>query len=112
MIIQTLSTNQVAHLLLADEYANWSYDGANLLAKYYEELSDDLEQPFELNIVAIRCEWSEYDESDLLETYSNLIEMGQFKDDNLADIIEQLRDHTLVIEFTSGNATKFLVQEF
>lgn len=39
---------------------NFSYDGASALYEYYDELSDDLGEDIEFDLVAIRAEWSEY----------------------------------------------------
>lgn len=108
MIIQTLSTNEVAHILLADDYAKWSYEAATTLAEYYDDLSDDLGESWELDITAIRCDWSEYDNDDLLNAYGHLIDLGQFKDDNIGDLVEVLGENTTIVELTNT----FLVMDF
>ena len=57
---ETLSTYQVADALVNDEYAGWTRAGALALAKYLEQLEDDLGEEFELDVVALRCEYSEF----------------------------------------------------
>lgn len=55
-----LSTTQAADILLSDEYANWTRPGAMAIVEYFEELEDDMGESFEIDRVAIRCEYSEY----------------------------------------------------
>ena len=56
----TLNTYQIADALLNDENARWSRAGAYALAEYLEELEESTEE-MELDVVAIRCDWSEYE---------------------------------------------------
>ena len=53
----SLNTYEVADILLADEFADWSRQEAFALAEYYEQLEEDLDEEIELDVVAIRCEW-------------------------------------------------------
>ena len=57
----TLSTNHAAHLLASDEYGGWSYSGATALVEYLEELEDGTGEEIEFETVALRCEYSEYE---------------------------------------------------
>lgn len=59
-IYETLNTNQIAMALYNDEYASWhkNYDACHALAEYLEELAEQMGEPIELDIVAIRCEYS------------------------------------------------------
>jgi hypothetical protein len=63
----TLSTNQIANALKSDEYAAWSYYGALALATYFQELEECSwpEEELELDLVAIRCDYSEYESAEL-----------------------------------------------
>lgn len=114
MIIKTLSTSQFADLLLNDQYANWSYEGANLLAEYLEDISEDIGEPIEADIVAVRCEWSELSEDDLLASYGYKVDSCCYtdRDEHLGELVEMMRDETTIVEFDSNGETKFLVQEF
>lgn len=107
----TLSTNQATHLLLQDQYASWSYEGAFAICEYLEQVEEDTGEAIEFDPVAIRCDFSEYksireayaeyfEESDLLDP-----ETGEFDDDSA---LETLRYHTTVIEFEGG----IIVQAF
>jgi len=57
----TLSTNEVTHILLQDDNAAWSYNGAKAMAEYLEQYEEDCETELELDVVAIRCDFSEYE---------------------------------------------------
>jgi hypothetical protein len=57
---KTLSTYDAAHLLLADDSANWSYAGAFALAEHLEELEADSGREMEFDAVNIRHDFSEY----------------------------------------------------
>ena len=57
---KTLTTYDIANELHGDENANWSRAGALALAEYLEELESDTGEEMELDIVAIRCDFSEY----------------------------------------------------
>ena len=57
----TLTTYEIADALLKDENADWSYTGARALAEYLEELRDDCGVELELDVVALRCAYSEHD---------------------------------------------------
>lgn len=56
----TLNTYDIANALLQDGYAKWTRAGASALAEYLEELEADIGEEVELDIVAIRCDFSEY----------------------------------------------------
>jgi hypothetical protein len=56
----TLSTMQAADMLRRDENANWSNRGARALVEYLEQIEEDTGTDMEMDIVAIRCDYSEY----------------------------------------------------
>ena len=58
---QTMTTSQIADALLADDNANWSYNGARAMAECLEEYEEASGQEMEFDRVAIRCDFSEYD---------------------------------------------------
>ena len=57
----TLTTSEAANILFNDNYAGWSYAGARALVEYLEELEESTGEEIELDYVAIRCDFSEYD---------------------------------------------------
>lgn len=93
----TLSHSQAMDILLADEYAHWTYDEADALVSYYEEYEEEMDDKIDMDAIAIRCEWTAYKDMDEIK--------GNWTD--IKDL-EDLRDHTQVIEYDNG----ILVSEF
>jgi hypothetical protein len=58
---QTMTTNEVAAALRADDNANWSYAGALALAEYLEEWEREGAAEMEFDRVAIRCDFAEWE---------------------------------------------------
>jgi hypothetical protein len=56
----TLSTNEIADYLKRDENAGWSWAGAKALAEHLEQFEQDSGEEVELDVVAIRCDYSEH----------------------------------------------------
>jgi len=110
MLKQTLSTNEAAQILLCDDYAHWTTEAAHVLAEYYEDLSEDIGEDIEFDRVAIRCEFSEYGEQDLINNFHDLVSSNvEERDELMGEIVEALRNRSTCIELDNGN---FLVQEF
>ena len=65
-MINTISTSQAVTELLKDEYAQWSHEAATALVDWMEELEESTGEPIEFDPVALRCEFSEYTEAELL----------------------------------------------
>jgi len=57
----TPNTYEITDALLQDENAAWSYDGAKALAEYLEEYEEACGVELELDVVALRCTYSEHD---------------------------------------------------
>jgi len=57
---KTLSTYEIADALKRDENAAWTWAGAQALAEYLEEYEESIGEEMELDVVAIRCDYSEY----------------------------------------------------
>ena len=95
---QTIRENEFVHAIVGDEYNNMSYEGALALFEYIEDYEDQTGEETELDVVAIRCEWTEYE---------NIEEVSKDYDiDNLDD----LRDNTSVIEVPKSD--RLIVQEY
>ena len=56
----TLNTYDVARELMNDSNAAWSRAGALALAEYLEEYEESTGEELELDVVAIRCDFSEW----------------------------------------------------
>ena len=76
-----------------DDYGrgdNFSYEGRRKLFEWFTELEEGTGEEIELDVIAICCDWGEYeDEKELLEEYE-------------AKDIEELKDETTVIELDNG----------
>ena len=104
---KTLSTMQAADMLRRDEYAGWSYDGAEALVEYLEQYEQDLGEQVELDVVAIRCDFSEYSSAleAAIDNGYNEGDSTQLSEDSEVDqeaALEYLQEHTTVIEFDGG----------
>ena len=94
MIIQTV--NQYDFRQAFAEYNradNFSYEGLTALFEWLEQLADDTSTPYELDVIALCCEFTEY--KDLAEVQANYFSTK-------LDNIDDLQDHTSVIEFDGG----------
>lgn len=110
----TLSTYQIADALKNDTCARWSYDGSLALAEYLEELEESTGEEMELDIVAIRCDFSEYDSlQDWADDYSGInsdwrvgklgIPAADYDTERESEVIrEYIQDHGQLIEFSGG----------
>ena len=86
-IIQTVNKSQFIDNLLADDYASWTYEDAEALYNYYEDLSEDLGEDVELDRVALRCEWTRADSIDeVMEEYDYINGMEDLVDNSFAVI--------------------------
>jgi len=120
MIIETLTPDDIATRLTHDEHAQWTYQGAYALAQYLDDLSSDTGEPWEFDVVAIRCDYTEY--SSAREAASELLEWdGEDMDTELAlsqedgddaerAALEYLGKRTTVISVTG--TTRVIVQTF
>ena len=103
-----LTTYDIANRLLEDEYANWSRAGALALAEWLEEMEEGTGEETTLDVVALRCEFSEYAD---LETWASdhgidCIDLGVEPDDDSETKQDAIRDHIndngFLIEFDGG----------
>jgi len=126
MIKNTLSACEPANLLRADDNAGWSYCGAGVLAQHLEDLSDDIGEDIEADIVAIRCDFSECTLSELLDLHEpdwefvarEFLNTGDW---DPASYLDDLRDHSgtlLEVEHGPDPATglprenTYIIQDF
>lgn len=99
MYTQT-STMEAIDTLIADTYANWSYDEAAALVEWYEELEECTGEPIEFCPVLVRCDWASSHIDEVIENYSNLVtDVLETEEEKL----EWLSDYTQVIVLKDGN---------
>jgi hypothetical protein len=88
----TLGTNQAVNMLTDDKYASWSQEGAEIIVQYLEEIEEETGDEIEFDVVAIRCDYVEYDSlNDLVGDYPNLADKEE------DEILEWLQDEGMLI---------------
>ena len=70
---------------------NFSYEGLGHLYDYLDQLSDDIGQPIELDVIAICCDYSEESVYDVLDNYG-------------LESVDELEEQTTVIMHDQPNA--------
>ena len=106
---KTLTTYEIATELILDENAMWTRRGAFALAEYLEQLEEDIGEEMELDVVALRCEYSEYESLEDFATdhFGSMYGKGVNKDEP-KDLREYIEDNGTLIEFDGG----IIVQNF
>lgn len=113
---KTLTTYDIAHELLQDDNAAWTRAGAFALAEHLEQYEEETGEEMEMDIVAIRCDFTESTNlTDWLmehhgaETlsfalqYSGIDFDGGEDEQEIEDLIRSyIQDHGQLIEFTGG----------
>lgn len=93
---------------------NFSYEGLQVLFDYLENLSEDIGQPIELDVVALCCDYNELSWRDVAQEYSVDIESYDEEDDQIEAVREFLQYNTsLCGEFEdSEDGVTFVFQVF
>lgn len=110
-IIKRLNVSEFREEFEAHNKDNFSYEALGELFEYYDSLSGETGEDFELDVVAICCEWCEMDAEEILRQYSHLIhDEDEEEDEQFEQILDCLRDNTEVIKI-NGRAC-WLMREF
>ena len=82
-----------------DRGNNFTHEGLKALYEYLEQLGDDIGEQIELDVIALCCEYSEYENLD------------EFQKDYSREFqsIEELQQATIVIMIDD---TSFIIQQF
>jgi hypothetical protein len=102
-MIKTITKDDFIWSFKDSQYDNkFSYDGLVALFEYLEEYEESTGEKIELDIVALACEYTEFDSlEDLQAQYPDI------KD------FEDLNDHTTVIPVDNAMKTEnFIIQNF
>jgi hypothetical protein len=102
---KTVTDTQAINELLKDEYAGWSYEGATALVEYLEEEEELRGEEFEFDVIAIRCDFSEYRnawEAMASITGGEDMPMVEIAEESERLALEWLQEKTLVIKFKGG----------
>ena len=100
-MFQEITSSEFSDWFLTSETYknNFSYKGLKSLYNYLVDLEEDTGDNIEFDPVAICCEYSEYKNLEEIKNNYNDIET-----------IEDLRDHTQVIEISGSD--KIIIQDF
>ena len=106
---QTLTTDQAADLLIADDNAGWSYAGARALVEHLEATEEDTGEEIEFDCVALRCDFSEYPNArEAAEECGWEPDEDADSEDAEEAALEWLNNRTTVITFNGG----IIIQQF
>jgi len=96
-IVQTLNKTQFVNAFDEAGRGNrFSYEAREMLFEHYEQLSDDIGEPIEMDVIEICSGWHEVSEYELLDIYSDLFADIEDEDERLDKIIEWLASQTTV----------------
>jgi hypothetical protein len=110
-MFESLNRYDIAKRLVADENGGWSYDGALALADWCIDFEEQTGEETELDIVALRCDFSEWAsliawaEDYIGRENGGALAVGSAieSDDDFEDAIrEYITDRGTLIEFDSG----------
>mgnify|MGYP006400071831 FL=1 len=100
MIIQTTDVHDFRQAFIDyNREEQFTHAALTALFEWLEDLAEDTDTPCELDVIALCCEFTEY--ADLAEVQAN------YRGTEL-NTIDDLQDHTTVIEFDGG----IIIQDF
>ena len=96
---QNISSSQFVNEIVGDDYNDISYEGANALFEYLEELEDSTGEELEFDSVAIRCDWAEYENLEaVLSEYDNIRTLKELQDNTTVILVED-SDRLIIQQF-------------
>lgn len=100
---KTLSAYDVAHELSENKGNGFTYGGAFALAEYLEQYEEDCGEKLELDTIALRCEYSEYESAkEASDQYGRYYDIDDSEEDIEKSALEWLEERTIVIPFGGG----------
>lgn len=115
-IIDTITDSSHFYQWCADaqrrdsSYGHFTYEEANAIQAYFEELSEDIGEPIEFDPIAWCVEFTAYDGFDGFKNDTGWTDSeGSHEGHEDIKNIDDLRDHTTVIEVENGT---IIVGEF
>ena len=100
---QTVNFSQFTDEFNSIRPDNFSYNGLRALYDWFDEYEESCDTEVELDVIAICCDFCEYDSLDeIVSDYQ--IETGEDldEDEKTEEILSHLNDHTTVIEVDKG----------
>lgn len=97
MIIQRITEDQFINEFESIRPENFSIVGLCALYEWLEDMSEDMDKPYELDVIALCCEFSEYASLDAIQ-------------DNYGDgDVDQVYGNTIVLELANGG---YILQDY
>ena len=82
----------------ADRNENFSYDAKRALYDFLEEVADDTGEEYELDVIALCCEFAESDVEELIADYNIDVSDAEGDEEEQAEIVEEfLNDNTMIV---------------
>ena len=81
---------------LAGRSDQFSYEGLEVLFDYLDNLSEDIGEPIELDVVALCCEYYESSINEIIDNYDIDVSAAADEDEIKAIVEEYLQDNTSV----------------
>ena len=105
---RTINEHDFVDAFQGTDYQNqFSYEGKVALYEYLTELEDSSGFEMELDVIAICCEYIEYDDFEqFLEDYEDYAKEHNIKE------IDDIAEHTQLIRYDGGLDHKFIIQQF
>lgn len=96
-IVQTLNVYQFRDAFrAAGRNDQFSYKGLECLFDYLEEYSEDTGEPFELDVIALCCDFYEEDAEYIAKNYS--IDIEGMDDEEIVEAVrEYLEENTIIV---------------
>ena len=103
MIVQTINEHQFREEFREMGRANqFSYDGLGLLFDYLEQVSDDCDQPYELDVIGLCCDYSEDTPLSIAENYGIDIDENENDDEIMQQVKDFLATETIMVGSTDA----------
>lgn len=102
-IVQTLNVYQFRDAFrAAGRKDQFSYEALGALFDYLEQYSEDIGEPFEMDVIAICCDWSEAHWSDIASDYRIDLTDCEDDDERIEAVRDYLSDNTSYTELSDG----------
>lgn len=103
-IVQAINFSQFCDAFQrAGRENNFSYEGKRILFDYLEELSDDAGKPYELDVIALCCGYSEDTIENIISNYDIDVSEADGDEDRIAEIVKDyISDHAVYVGETEG----------
>lgn len=97
-MIQTINEWDFIDAFRAMRPDHFSEAGLSALHGWYAELEDSTGEPIELDVIAICCDWTEYDAAELLDEYGEDEDEDEDEDERIQAIVDRLNHESTCIQ--------------